>query len=60
MGEICLAEKDYSVRPGAPGQLIGIECSRIRDRPWMYLTSFVTTRIGVELAVAQGNFPTGL
>ena len=60
MGEICLAEKDYSVRPGAPGQLIGIECSRIRDSPWMYLTSLVTIGIGVELASVQGNYPTML
>src|SRR6185503_2799621 len=41
------------VRPGAAGLLIGIECSRVRDSSWMYLTSFVTTRIGVELAVVQ-------
>ena len=26
------------VRPGAAGLLIGIECSRVRDSPWMYLT----------------------
>ena len=41
------------VRPGAAGLPIGIECSRVRDRSWMYLTSFVTTRIGVELAAVQ-------
>ena len=29
------------VRPGATGQLIGIECSRVRDSSWMYLTSLV-------------------
>ena len=29
-----------SVRPGAVGLLIGIECSRVRDSPWIYLTSF--------------------
>ena len=38
--------------------LIGIECSRVRDSSWMYLTSLVTTRIGVELAAVQGNYPT--
>ena len=38
------------VRAGVVGLLIGIECSRLRDSLWMYLTSFVTTRIGVELA----------
>ena len=38
-----------AVRPGATGLLIGIECSRVRDRSWMYLISFVTTRIGIEL-----------
>ena len=45
------------VRPGAPGLLIGIECSRVRDSLWMYLTSFVITRIGVELAVVQRKLP---
>jgi hypothetical protein len=39
---------------------MGIECSRVRDIAWMYLASFVTTRIGVELAAVQGNYPTGL
>jgi hypothetical protein len=29
------------VRPGAAGLLIGIECSRVRDSSWMYLTSLV-------------------
>ena len=48
------------VRPGAAGLLIGIECSRVRDSAWMYLTSFVTTPIGVELAKVQENYPTGL
>ena len=38
------------VRPGVAGLLIGIECSRVRDSSWMYLTSLVTIRIGVELA----------
>ena len=46
-----------SVRPGAAGLLIGIECSRVRDSPWMYLTSFVTTRISIELAVVQRKLP---
>ena len=41
------------VRPGAAGLLIDIECSRVRDSSWMYLTSFVTTRISVELAAVQ-------
>ena len=40
-----------------PGLLIGIECSRVRDSSWIYLTSFVTTRIGIELAAVQGNYP---
>ena len=39
-----------SVRPGTAGLLIGMECSTIRDSVWMYFTSVVTTRIGVELA----------
>ena len=38
------------VKPGAARLLTDIECSRVRDSSWMYLTSFVTTRIGVKLA----------
>ena len=45
------------VRPGAAGLLIGIECSRVRDSLWMYLISFVNTRIGVELAAVQRKLP---
>ena len=48
------------VRPGAAGLLIGIECSRVRDSTLMYLISFVTTRIDVELALVQENYPTRL
>ena len=48
------------VRPRTAGLLIGIECSRVRDSTLMYLISFVTTRIGVELAVVQENYPTRL
>ena len=46
-----------AVRPGAAGLLIGIEYSRVRDSSWMYLTSLVTTRIGIELAVVQRKLP---
>ena len=45
------------VRPGAAGLLIGTECSKVRDSSWMYLTSVVTTRIGVELAAVQRILP---
>ena len=45
------------VRPGAAGLLISIECSRVRDRSWMYLTSLITTRIGVELVAVQRKLP---
>ena len=45
------------VRPRAAGLLIGIEYSRVRDSSWMYLTSLVTTRIGVELAAVQQKLP---
>ena len=48
------------VRPGAAGLLTDIECSRVWYSSWMYLTSFVTTRIGVELVVVQWNYPTRL
>ena len=48
------------VRPEIAGLLVGIECSRVRDRSWMYLTSLVTTRIDVELAAVQENYPTVL
>ena len=44
------------VRPRAAGLLIDIEYSRVRDSAWIYLTSFVTTRIDVELAVVQENY----
>src|SRR6185312_4266688 len=46
-----------ALRPGATGLLIGIECSSVRDSSWMYLTSLVTTRIGVELAAVQRKLP---
>ena len=46
-----------SVRPGTAGLLIDKECSRVRDSSWMYLTSFVTTRIGIELAAVQRKLP---
>ena len=49
--------KACAVRPGVAGLLTDIECSRVMDSSWMYLTSFVTTRIGVELAAVQGNYP---
>ena len=45
------------MRPGAAGLLIGIEYSRVRDNLWMYLTSLVTTRLGVELAAVQRKLP---
>ena len=45
------------VRPGAAGLLIGIECSRVRNRSWMYLTYLVTRRIGIELAAVQRKLP---
>ena len=46
-----------SVRPGTARLLIDIECSRVRDSSWMYLTTFVTTRIGVGLAAVQRKLP---
>ena len=45
------------VRPGTAGLFIDIECSRVRDSSWMYLTSFVTTRISIELAAVQRKLP---
>ena len=33
----------HIVKSGTAGLLIDIECSRVRDSSWMYLTSFVTT-----------------
>ena len=45
------------VRPGTAGLLIDIECYRVRDSSWMYLISFVTTRIGIELATIQRKLP---
>ena len=45
------------IRPGTAGLLTGIECSRVRDSSWMYLTSLVTTRIGLGLATVQRKLP---
>ena len=52
-----IPQKNEGVRPGTAGPLMYIECSRVRDSSWMYLNSFVTTQIGVELAAVQGNLP---
>ena len=46
-----------TVRPGATGLLTDIECSRVRDSSWMYLTSLVTIRIGIGLAAVQRKLP---
>ena len=45
------------VRSGTAGLFIDIEYSRVRNRSWMYLTSFVTTRIGIELDAVQRKLP---
>ena len=45
------------VRPGTAGLVIDIECSRVRDNLWMYLTSFITNQIGVGLAAVQRKLP---
>ena len=47
----------WTIRPGTVGLLIDIECSKVRDSSWMYLTSFVTIRIGIELAAVQRKLP---
>ena len=52
-----MIQAGVGVRPGAAGLLIGIECSRVRDRSWMYLISLITTRIDVELAAVQRKLP---
>ena len=46
-----------SIRPWPAGLLTGVEYSRVRASAWMYLTSLVTTRIGVELAAVQRKLP---
>src|SRR6185503_15902210 len=35
-----MVQTKYIVRPGPAGLLIGIECYRVRDSSWIYLTSF--------------------
>ena len=45
------------VRPGVAELLTDIECFRVMDSSWMYLTSIVTTRIGVELAAVRRKLP---
>ena len=49
--------KGHFVRPGAAELLTDIEYYRVRDSSWMYLTSLVTTRIGIELATVQRKLP---
>ena len=49
IGLSCHIISALTVRPGATGLLKGIECSRVRDSAWMYLTSNVTTRTTVGL-----------
>ena len=48
-----MIQAGVGVRPGVAGLLTGIECSRVRDRSWLYLTAFVTTRLDVELIAVQ-------
>ena len=59
-GGFDLVDHGVYVRPGAAGPLTGVEYSRVRDRAWIYLTSFVTSRIAVELVDVQENYPTTL
>ena len=47
-----------AVRPGTTGLSSGTEYSRIGSSTWLCPTSFVSTRIGVELVDVQGNYPT--
>ena len=47
----------WTIRPGTAGLFIDIECSKVRDSSWMYLTSFVTIRIDIELAAVQRKLP---
>ena len=43
------------VRPGTAGLPTGAECSRVGKSTWICPTSFVSTRIGVELVDILGN-----
>ena len=45
------------VRPGTVGLFTGAEYSRVGSNTWIRPTSFVSTRIGVELVDALGNKP---
>ena len=47
------ADEAAAVRPRATGLLTDIECSRVRDSSWIYLTSLATTRIGIGLTAVQ-------
>ena len=49
--------EEERVRPRTAGLLTGIECSRVRGSSWMYLTSFVTTLIGIELDTVKRKLP---
>jgi len=46
------------VRPGIAELLKGVEYSRVRGMTWITPYPFVTTRIAVEPAGVQGNYPT--
>ena len=56
-GRVFGEQRGGAIRPGTAGLLIGIECFRVRDSSWMYLTSFVITRIGIELLAIQRKLP---
>ena len=45
------------VRPGTAGLPTGSEYSRVGSSTWICPTSFVSTRIGVELVDILGNQP---
>ena len=52
---LLLGDASLTVRPGATGLLIRMEYSRVRSSTRLCPTSFVSTRIGVELVDGLGN-----
>ena len=59
LGHFAAAEKVLSdsavVTTGTAGLLICTEYSRVGSSTWICPTSFVSTRIGVELVAVHGN-----
>ena len=55
IGTLSLLEKEVRVRPGTTGLPMGTEYFGVGSSTWLCPTSFVSTRIGVELVDGLEN-----